>query len=67
MTTLAQLKAQALQNVDVSKEYEALDAEFQLIDRLLKMRTKAGLTQEQALRKKMSRNVWEQKRPIYRD
>lgn len=47
MTTLAQLKAKALQNADVRKEYEALDAEFQLIDRLLKMRTKAGLTQEE--------------------
>lgn len=41
------LKQRALTNPEVRAEYEKLDNEFDLIDKLLSMRTKAGLTQEQ--------------------
>jgi transcriptional regulator with XRE-family HTH domain len=45
--SLQQLKARALQNEDVLKEYNALEDEFNLINQLLRMRKKAHLTQEQ--------------------
>lgn len=45
--SLQKLKQRALTNPEVRAEYEKLDSEFDLIDKLLSMRTKAGLTQEQ--------------------
>ncbi|MGD7037396.1 helix-turn-helix domain-containing protein [Methylotuvimicrobium buryatense] len=45
--SLQKLKQRALTNPDVKAEYEKLESEFNLIDQLLSMRTKAGLTQEQ--------------------
>ncbi len=47
MSKLQQLKKRALQNPKVKREYEALEDEFDMIDKLLKMRVAAGLTQEQ--------------------
>jgi transcriptional regulator with XRE-family HTH domain len=49
--TLELLKKQALRNPAVRAEYEALEAEFRLIDQLLTMRTAAGLTQQQVAEK----------------
>lgn len=40
-----------LENPEVRKEYSALGEEFSLIDQLLTMRTKAGLTQENVAKK----------------
>jgi len=45
--SLQKLKARALANAQVKNEYEKLESEFNFIDQLLTMRTKAGLTQEQ--------------------
>lgn len=45
--SIHKLKQRALQNADVKSEYDKLESEFNLIDQLLTMRTKAGLTQEQ--------------------
>ncbi len=47
MSSLQQLKDRALQDEQVRSEYDALSDEFELINELLKMRTAAGLTQEQ--------------------
>jgi transcriptional regulator with XRE-family HTH domain len=44
---LKKLKKTALSNPEVKAEYLQLEREFHLIDRLLSMRTRAGLTQEQ--------------------
>jgi len=44
-------KQKALENPEVCKEYDALREEFSLIDRLIAMRTKAGLTQEDVAKK----------------
>lgn len=44
-------KQKALENPEVRKEYDALEEEFSLIDQLLTMRTKAGLTQEDVAKK----------------
>ena len=41
------LQQRALANAEVRTEYEKLETEFNLIDQLLTMRNKAGLTQEQ--------------------
>lgn len=49
--SLQKLKQRALTNPEVRAEYEKLDNEFDLIDKLLLMRTKAGLTQEQVAEK----------------
>jgi DNA-binding XRE family transcriptional regulator len=51
MSNLQQLKARALQNDEVRSEYEALQEEFALISQLLKMRTQAGLTQEEVAKR----------------
>jgi DNA-binding XRE family transcriptional regulator len=51
MDKLQKLKQQALQNPAVRREYDALSSEFQLIDKLLQMRTAAGLTQDQVARR----------------
>ncbi len=45
--TLQKLKKKALSNPKVKAEYLELESEFNLIDQLLSMRTRAGLTQEQ--------------------
>ncbi|MDK8463447.1 helix-turn-helix transcriptional regulator [Marinobacter sp. SS13-12] len=44
-------KQKALENPEVRKEYDALEEEFSLIDQLITMRTKAGLTQEDVAKK----------------
>jgi len=44
-------KQKALENLEVRKEYDALQEEFSLIDQLITMRTKAGLTQEDLAKK----------------
>lgn len=44
---LKTLKEKALKNEDVKQAFDALESEFALIDSLLSMRQKAGLTQEQ--------------------
>lgn len=41
------LKNRALQNPKVKAEYDLLETEFALIDTLLSMRKKSGLTQEE--------------------
>ena len=51
MSKLQQLKDQAFQNPEVQREYKALEEEFELVDKLLKMRTAAGLTQEELARR----------------
>ncbi len=40
--SLQKLKQRALDNPEVKAEYEQLEAEFNFIDQLLSMRTKAG-------------------------
>lgn len=45
--SLQKFKERALANHKVKSEYQKLESEFSLIDQLLTMRTKAGLTQEQ--------------------
>lgn len=44
--SLKKLKEKALQNAEVRAEYDKLESEFELIDTLMTMRSKAGLTQE---------------------
>lgn len=46
-----EFKQKALENPEVRKEYDALEEEFSLIDQLITMRTKAGLTQEDVAKK----------------
>lgn len=45
MSRLRQLKERALQRSEVRQEYDALSEEFEMIDKLLQMRSAAGLTQ----------------------
>ncbi|HHT9910531.1 TPA: helix-turn-helix domain-containing protein [Legionella pneumophila] len=47
MMKLKTLKAKALKNPEIKEAYDALESEFALIDALLTMRQKAGLTQEE--------------------
>jgi transcriptional regulator with XRE-family HTH domain len=49
--SIQELKNKALGNPEVKFEYEQLDAEFALIDALITMRKKSGLTQEQIAKK----------------
>jgi len=49
--TIQNLKKRAFENPDVESEYNSLETEFVLIDTLLTMRSKAGLTQEQIAKK----------------
>jgi DNA-binding XRE family transcriptional regulator len=49
--SLQKLKQRALAKAEVKTEYEKLESEFNLIDQLLTMRNKAGLTQEQVAEK----------------
>ena len=46
-----QFRQKALENPEVRQEYDALQEEFSLIDQLITMRTKAGLTQEDVAKK----------------
>ena len=46
-----EFRQKALENPEVRKEYDALEEEFSLIDQLITMRTKAGLTQEDVAKK----------------
>ena len=48
---IQRLKDRALVNQVVKAEYDSLEAEFVLIDALVTMRNKAGLTQEQVAQK----------------
>jgi DNA-binding XRE family transcriptional regulator len=45
------LKNKAFQNPEVKAEYDLLESEFSLIDTLLTMRKKAGLTQDEVAKK----------------
>ncbi|MBI5847525.1 MAG: helix-turn-helix transcriptional regulator [Nitrospirae bacterium] len=45
MLTHKELKARALNRVDVKAEYAKLDEEFSLLDEFLKARSSAGITQ----------------------
>lgn len=51
MTELRKLKNKALKNAEVKAAYDALDDEFALIDVLLTMRNKAGLSQRELAEK----------------
>jgi DNA-binding XRE family transcriptional regulator len=51
MKQLKQLKERALQRTEVRREYDALAEEFAFVDALLKMRTSAGLTQDELARR----------------
>ena len=51
MSKLQQLKERALQEPEVRKEYDSLAEEFEMIDKLLQMRSAAGLTQDQLARR----------------
>lgn len=44
--SLSKLKARALENPEVKIEYERLEAEFSLADKLISMRAKAEVTPE---------------------
>ena len=44
-------KNRALENPDVRIEYDLLETEFALVDTLITMRNKAGLTQDQVAKK----------------
>lgn len=49
--SIQNLKNKALENPKVKKEYDKLEAEFELIDTLLFMRKKSGLTQDEIAKK----------------
>ena len=49
--SLSSLKAKALQNHEVKKEYDDLKEEFELISSLISMREKSGLTQQEIAEK----------------
>tara|TARA_R110000868_G_scaffold244669_7_gene501069 strand:+ start:1093 stop:1392 length:300 start_codon:yes stop_codon:yes gene_type:complete len=49
--SIQQLKDKALANPAVKAEYDLLEPEFALIDTLVTMRNKAGMTQEQVAQK----------------
>lgn len=51
MMTLDKLKSELMQNSEFKREYDALEEEFKLIEALVEMRQKAGLTQEEVAQK----------------
>lgn len=53
--THEELKALALQRSSVKAEYDALEEEFALLDKILQARQEAGLTQEEVARLESSR------------
>nr|WP_119343123.1 helix-turn-helix transcriptional regulator [Facilibium subflavum] len=44
---LKQLKEKAFENKEVKQEYDQLEAEFSLVNKLINLRKRSGLTQEQ--------------------
>jgi predicted transcriptional regulator len=51
MTKIADLKKRLMSNPEFRAEYEKADAEFQLIEMLVRARTKANLSQAELARK----------------
>jgi DNA-binding XRE family transcriptional regulator len=51
MMTLDELKSELIQDPNFKREYDALEEEFKLIEALVEMRQKAGLTQEEIAQK----------------
>lgn len=51
MMTLDKLKSELMQNSEFKREYDSLEEEFKLIEALVEMRQKAGLTQEEVAQK----------------
>lgn len=51
MMTLDKLKSELMQNSEFKREYDSLEEEFKLIEALVEMRQKAGLTQEEIAQK----------------
>lgn len=51
MTRIAELKKRLADNPDFRAEYEKIDAEFAVIEALVKARTEAGLTQTEVARR----------------
>jgi predicted transcriptional regulator len=51
MTKIAELKQRLMKDPEFRAEYERADAEFALIEALVRARTKANLTQAQLARK----------------
>lgn len=51
MTTLSELKTELMQDSSFKQDYETLAEEFELIQALIDMRKKSGLTQEQIAEK----------------
>lgn len=49
--SIQNLKDKAFQNAEVKAEYDLLDTEYALIDTLLSMRKKSGLTQDEIAKK----------------
>ncbi|NCN68022.1 MAG: helix-turn-helix transcriptional regulator [Thiomicrospira sp.] len=49
--TLDELKSELIQDPNFKREYDALEEEFKLIEALIDMRQKAGLTQEEIAQK----------------
>jgi len=49
--SIENLKKKAFLNPEVKAEYDLLDSEFELIDSLIMMRRKAGLTQDEVAQK----------------
>ncbi|MBN9347734.1 MAG: helix-turn-helix domain-containing protein [Devosia sp.] len=51
MTKLAALKAKLLKNPEVRREYEAADAEYAIIEALIRARTSAKLSQSEVAKR----------------
>lgn len=49
--SIQKLKDKAFQNLEVKVEYDLLETEFELINTLLYMRKKSGLTQDEVAKK----------------
>lgn len=47
MTKLAELKKQLMKNPEVKREYEAVDAEYTLVEEMIRARMKAHLSQSE--------------------
>jgi len=51
MTRISDLKKKLMENSEFRKEYEKADGEFQLVEELVRARTKANLSQAELARK----------------
>jgi predicted transcriptional regulator len=51
MTKIADLKKKLMENPEFRQEYEQADSEFQLVEELVRARTKANLSQADLARK----------------